>query len=329
MREGPRATWLRLPWVPDAATWTRTSRPLVLRRPSLGAGTAPRRSARWRVLMASLTVSAGVLTACSGSPSAAVTPSTRPSVGAVPSGITSPAQVKRPIDPYFLNADQVAATEFARVRAVASCMSAKGYASAGVKSDPTVAEAVTLAILDRTRDSDLYGFFDTPTNARSYGYQNPPGTSGTLGASWSPDVPQGVVDGCFADAAKSMGFDDVMELVLPKKLPDGGPVVPSGDPLYVNAVSAWSSCMAGRGYAYKDPQAAVGDIKWRADRAAGKASPAQVSTATADVECKISTNLIGVAVAVQNAYDQQYVDAHADALDSYRSRLQRAVQMAG
>ena len=62
---------------------------------------------------------------------------------------------------------------------------------------------------------------------------------------------------------------------------------------------------------------------------AGKASTAQIATATADVQCKISTNLIGVAMAVQTAYDQQYIDAHTDQLAAYRERLQRAVAGTG
>ena len=142
-------------------------------------------------------------------------------------------------------------------------------------------------------------------------------------------MPQDIVDTCFAEAAKVAGVDDAMNLVLTHGLPDGGPAVPSGDPAYVQAVRKWSACMSEHGYTYPDPQAALNDGKWHDDRMADKASAAQIATATADVQCKMSTNLIGVAVAVHAAYDQQYIDAHADQLTAYRERLQQAVKSTG
>ncbi|MCL2483519.1 MAG: hypothetical protein FWF43_08935, partial [Propionibacteriaceae bacterium] len=41
----------------------------------------------------------------------------------------------------------------------------------------------------------------------------------------------------------------------------------------------------------------------------------------ADMNCKISTNLVGVAVAVQSAYDQVYIDSHRDALNTWKQKL--------
>lgn len=64
-------------------------------------------------------------------------------------------------------------------------------------------------------------------------------------------------------------------------LPDGGPKVPSTDPSH------------NRG----------------------------IATATADVECKLSTNLVGVAVAVEIAYDRQYIEMHPAQLTEFKRRL--------
>lgn len=273
-----------------------------------------------------------VLAGCSGAPAAtgAMGAATaQPSVGPVATGISSPSQVTRPIDGYFLSADQIAATEYARIVAANTCLATKGYPTAGAKADSDVAAAIAQGLADRVVRSDLYGFFDTLDAARRYGYQRPPGTPGSWGVTWSPDVPSDVVDTCFTEAAKSVGVDDAMNLVLADGLPDGGPPVPSGDAVYVKAVGAWSTCMSEHGYTYTDPQAAIGDARWRSDIVADSASTAQIATATADVGCKVSTNLIGVAMAVQGAYDQQYIDAHADQLAAYRERLQQAVRGAG
>lgn len=270
-----------------------------------------------------------VLAGCTGAPADAGTTAPRPSAGPAVTGISSPSQVTRPIYAYLLRSDQIAATEYARVAAANACLEAKGYPSAEVTADSDVAPAIAQGVADRVVRSDLYGFFDTVDNARRYGYQRPPGTPGSWQVTWSPDVPQDVVDTCFAEAAKVAGVDDAMNLVLSNGLPDEGPAVPSGDPAYVQAVREWSACMSEHGYTYADPQAALGDTKWRADLTADKASAAQIATATADVQCKVSTNLIGVAVAVQAAYDQQYIHAHADQLTAYRLRLLQVVQGAG
>ena len=270
-----------------------------------------------------------VLAGCTGAPADAGTTAPRPSVGPAVTGISSPSQVTRPIDTYFLSSDQVAATEFARIRSLGACMTRKGYQAPEIPAETNVAESLASAVADRVARSDLYGFFDTPDNARRYGYQRAPGASSGLGLDWSSDMTQEEVDVCFAEAAKPIGFDDAMDLVLAQKLPAGGPAVPSGDPVYVAAVKAWAACMSEHGYTYPDPQAALGDGKWHDDLMAGKASTAQIATATADVQCKISTNLIGVAVAVQAAYDKQYIDAHTDQLTAYRERLQQAVKSTG
>jgi glutamate racemase len=54
-----------------------------------------------------------------------------------------------------------------------------------------------------------------------------------------------------------------------------------------------------------------------------------VAAATADVQCKISTNLVGVAQAVQAATDQVYIGMHATQLATYKNHLQDEIRAAG
>lgn len=110
-------------------------------------------------------------------------------------------------------------------------------------------------------------------------------------------------------------------------LPDGGPLLANTDSRFRNAVSKWSECMAKAGYHYDDPVAPLVDKKW--DRPVGEdgsqapPSAAEIATATADVKCKMSTDLVGTAIAVQSAYDQQYIQSHRDQLAAFRQFVSR------
>jgi len=282
------------------------------------------------LVIIALAAALALVTAARSTPEApgASTPTASAAVGAVPTGITTPGQIERPIDAYLLDADQIIATETMRIRTADECMVAKGYPDADVRADGDLAASISLGVRERVVVSDLYGFFDSVDVARATGYLAGDGLGGSYAVTWQPTIPTSVSDACFAQASTAAGAADVLLLTTPAGLPDGGPTIPSSDPAYTDAVERWSQCMSERGYSYDDPQAAVGDTKWQQDRMTSTASAAQIATATADVECKISTNLIGVAVAVQDAYDQQYIDAHADALSAYKSALLSAVHAA-
>ena len=96
-------------------------------------------------------------------------------------------------------------------------------------------------------------------------------------------------------------------------LPNGGPPVPRGDSRIVTVAEKWSKCMAARGhYSYPTPLDSLFDVKWSEDY---PPSDAQRKTARDDLTCKRQTNYVGVAVAVQEAYDRAYIDVYRDRLD--------------
>jgi hypothetical protein len=70
--------------------------------------------------------------------------------------------------------------------------------------------------------------------------------------------------------------------------------------------------MKGKGFSYATPLAAISDVAWRG----AAVTATQIATASADVSCKISTNLMGIGMTVQAAYDRQYIDAHRAQLDT-------------
>jgi len=80
--------------------------------------------------------------------------------------------------------------------------------------------------------------------------------------------------------------------------------------------------MRDKGFDYPDPRAAVFDQQWQSSQANGSGvTPQEIATAVADMDCKVSTNLVGWAVAVQSAYDQAYIDSHRDALDRWQNLI--------
>jgi hypothetical protein len=114
---------------------------------------------------------------------------------------------------------------------------------------------------------------------------------------------------------------------MPASLPDGGPKVPASDPRLAAVDAQWSACMEVKGYVYPTPDAAYSDPRWalaghsQEDFAAFVHTPQEIATMTADMDCKKSTNLMGVAVAVIDAYDQAYIASHASQLADFQRQL--------
>jgi hypothetical protein len=76
--------------------------------------------------------------------------------------------------------------------------------------------------------------------------------------------------------------------------------------------------MKGKGYDYKkmsDPEDKYGmsDLP--------DPVPGEIEVAEADIQCKISTNLVGIGVAVQDAYDNQYIDKYREKLEALKQPL--------
>ncbi|HLT09733.1 MAG TPA: hypothetical protein VK028_02860 [Micromonosporaceae bacterium] len=91
-----------------------------------------------------------------------------------------------------------------------------------------------------------------------------------------------------------------------------------GDSRVRAAWDAWSDCMAEYGYDYQGPWDAINDQRWWQGRGP---SDAEIAAATADLDCRQRTNLVGIWFAVESAYQQQLIEQHADALAAIRARL--------
>ncbi|MEU6055802.1 hypothetical protein ABZ829_35880 [Streptomyces xanthochromogenes] len=260
-----------------------------------------------------------------------------PPLGEV-SSITSVRQVVRPIDAYLPTASQNQIAERAIHLTTARCLRQFG-SSEPPGADPAQPETKTAK---RDVRAQLFGYF-APDLVATTGYNavSAPEPQ-TLTSASTPQiltgrdkagnviteyrgkiVPKG---GCLQKGLDAVGGS--MFLTVAAVIPAGGPKEPLNDPRIVNANHQWSVCMKSHGFAYATPADAYMDPRWHTQPSGVTSvahSPTEIATATADTTCKQSTNFMGIAVAVQTAYDKQYIAANKAQLASFTQRLHKHI----
>lgn len=241
-----------------------------------------------------------------------------PSIGAVAS-IDDPAEVTRPIDAYLATPQQAVALAQVQLSVSNRCLADHGISGTYAVTGSGFDAFVRGVIANRALRSDLWGFF-SPATAASEGYQRPAGDdAGFVGTEAPPGTPDDVGNACNDKSMAALSGTMWSSFLYPRSLPAGGPEVPTTDSRWVSAVSQWSACMKAKGFALDSPLSAT-IAAWYREK---PASAEQIAAATADVQCKISTNLVGIGVALQAAYDQQYIDAHRAELDAFLAQRDR------
>jgi len=290
----------------------------------LGSDSDRRAPQRW-VFTATWFVVVTLLTGCAP----AGTPQLEPSISDIPR-ISSPDQVEFPINSYLPSDEQNVAMMLEGLHLVNECRAAEGDTGTsqivltrqGV--DPSAATQPGASVADLTRYvaawrrdavtfSGMWQFFD-PDNAADYGYQRPPNELPNLMLTGSGSA----VMACMDRVRSISPGGQVVGPFMVGDLPDGGSQWQANDSRYVAVEKQWADCMAAAGFDYATPKDAIGQ-NYQASTATDKARATAV--AVADVQCKIQTNLVGVAVAVQSAYDQIYIDSHRDQLAALQTQI--------
>ncbi|MDQ1246913.1 MAG: hypothetical protein QG597_1281 [Actinomycetota bacterium] len=242
-------------------------------------------------------------------------PLQEPSLGPIDQ-VTDPALAHRPLDAFLLSGKQIVRLESARYAAMNRCLEER---SAQGRFDipeglPGFIEGM---VTDRVVRSDLYGYFDV-RNVRSTGYHRPNSETVSIESRSLAGVPETVVEACRSSGERAVaGIVSPTDLELLSRLPGGGPGLPLRDSRYEAVVARWRTCMEEQGFSYPDPLAAIGDRQWRVLEPSGT----EKAVAVADVECKISTNLVGVALAVQAANDERYIRTYEVQLQEQHDHL--------
>jgi len=236
--------------------------------------------------------------------------------------ITSPDQITRPIDSYLPGEQELVSLTLAYYAVANDCLEAQGLAGIAVPSiiPGDLVVNIHADVVERKMLTTLYGDFD-PEGVVENGYELGDSVGrGTLmqsqlGPPESMDVAYKCWNALWAVDVSQGGL--VMGFLGLGQMPDEGPVANLDDSRMVTVNAQWSACMHDQGFDYPNPREAYLDPQWNLPGT----RPLETATAVADMDCKLTTNLVGIAVAVQSAYDQAYIDSHRDALATWKQQL--------
>jgi hypothetical protein len=213
-----------------------------------------------------------------------------------------------------------------------ACLTVAGYPGAG-----NVPFAVRLgpANLSFAQPWGAWGYLGTAP-AQQYGFRAPAGSAlSTLGINVNPapsnpaDLPPAEQTAIGKCSTISQEFTDAVG-----KGPLAGILTLSNDiandvrkdAAVKNATQQWSACMTRNGYSYQQPQDVFFDQIQKmfggrrqinpGDTVSTAANQAQIAAAVTDATCTESADLAGIYLAVQASYEQQIVNANAEALNS-------------
>ena len=276
------------------------------------------------------------LTACTASaPRGPQTTVAAPSVGRPqPPSSVQAALSREPFTPYAAlgqsGNDGLAPNE-SNFTLAQACVSAAGYPDAG----GNVPFGISLgpANLAFSQPWGEWGYLGA-AEAEQYGFRVPPGAAlSALGIDFQPSnqdpatlpqAEQAAIGKCATITQDFTTAADSGALAGIQTLSNDIATDVQQDPAVKNATRAWSVCMAKNGYSFRQPQTVFftelkvmfgGSHQINPDATvSAAANQAQLATAVTDADCTQSADLAGIYFAVQASYEQQLVNANAQAL---------------
>lgn len=313
-----------------------------------------RAAVSWRLTLSlTLAIVAIGATACG---SAANSPGTRrptpalPPLGTVPTTAYAQAAAGLPLAAYTLSQQDLTAIRNAGDILIQRCMQSKGFAYPVTLTSTAAAppEIEPYGITDKSQAA-TYGYAQpasdgsgSPASASPAGVTRPAqgnglpslsqlqqryGTAYVQALFGNTDVTAGGSQGDSAcvNANRQLfagGPQAQADLNLAGELTDQSEQLTEADPRVRAVERSWQRCMKSRGFNFASPMAA--------EAAAWPAEPdlTEIATATADVQCKMSTNLPGIWLAVEAAYQHSLISSHESQLAQLNLELQAEVQRA-
>jgi hypothetical protein len=277
------------------------------------------------------------LTACTASaPSGPQTTVAAPSVGRPqPPSSVQAALSREPFTPYAAlgqsDNDGLAPNE-SNFTLAQACLSAAGYPDAGGGNVP-FGIRLGPANLAFSQPWGEWGYLGA-AEAEQYGFRVPPGSALTaLGIDIQPSdsdpatlpqAEQAAIGKCATITQDFTNAADNGALAGIQTLSNDIATDVQQDPAVKSAIQAWSACMAKNGYSFRQPQTVFftelqamhgGSHQITPDATvSAAANQAQLAAAVSDADCTQSADLAGVYFAVQASYEQQLVNANAQAL---------------
>lgn len=150
---------------------------------------------------------------------------------------------------------------------------------------------------------------------------------GKRGMAWSGEIPRDSAgrtlpdDGCAGEVDRTLG-QPPPGVVEAQSLGNDSLDRAENDSRVVAAFRSWSSCMSRLGYSYRSPWE-PNDFGWPSPT-----TTEEIATATADVACKKETNVAGILLTVETAYQLREIEEHAEELAAVKSWRDERVRKA-
>ncbi|WP_290062214.1 hypothetical protein [Amycolatopsis solani] len=230
---------------------------------------------------------------------------------AAPPNLLRSTDLRLPLDDYLLSPAELRELSAARELLVRRCLAAAGFAY------PSRADSAPKG--PRTWNERRYGGTDADlvaVDGYGLGDREPTGDKPAPKLDAAARAALEGPRGCAAKAGEEQrrGGPE-LDRDLPRRLASESFARSRGAPEVTDVVRKWSDCMRAGGFAYDDPLAPPADPRWAGP---GKPAAAEIATATADLECKRRTNLVGVWFTAETAVQRGLVDGNRAALESIR-----------
>lgn len=287
---------------------------------------------RARTLLAGIVALVGVLTVTAGAAPLTSTPApamAQPPVASIPT-VTDWHQIALPLDAYvqdFADRQTVLRAEYALTKACVERFGLEFQAPAWDKStadvpsggQPTHYRLYGLLDEDHAEQMGYHSYGQESPDEATYAQRDPAASllaAGKLGGGTYKGItiPDG---GCIGEARREV--EGTTDLSLVDRLAADAWTESQRDSRVVAAFAAWSTCMTDAGYNYRTPMAADDDPKWGGEQASAE----EIAVAVADVGCKKSTNLAGIRMAVEAAYQRVAMSEHAAELGAIQAAFVR------
>ncbi|MCX6397363.1 MAG: hypothetical protein NTV23_12815 [Propionibacteriales bacterium] len=260
-----------------------------------------------------------------------------------------------PVRPYLLVGGESYDVTAAENLLAGACMARFGFTVPPYRKDREF-----LVAEQREADLNTYGLNDLD-RARAYGYQDafvrqsgrpdagagadggparaqsPAFTLAMVGYAVAHSLNSGVARprggdflpyGCIGEARETLWGDPMpAEDDVARAINVGSFIKAEADRRVIDLFARWSSCMKGRGYTFGHP---FGPAKtpWPGRGSAGPPSPAEVSTALADVGCKRQVDLVPRWSAIVAEYQTRAIEKQALELQEARAKIDVALKNA-
>ncbi|MFI8340221.1 hypothetical protein ACIF8W_09090 [Streptomyces sp. NPDC085639] len=197
---------------------------------------------------------------------------------------------------------EFAAARTAKAGGASAAASADGPAPSAA-AEPVLSDAEWLAMTGTTKDAGDTAQAKQAAPSQVQGKDLPPG-------------------GCIAESTRTItGGGEKLYADLAQDINGQSYKESLKDPRVTKVFAAWSACMKGKGYDYKNPLQANDDPKF----AVPTVSAEEIAVAGADVACKNETKLVDVWHAAEAQIQQKMINAKATEMGAIKKAKQTAL----